>query len=117
MEKERDVLMFKLHPVTDVFSGFVLHRQAINSLSHDEVDRICDELMKKYGMPERIRTDNGTPFSSISGLRISKLSIKWMRLGITHERIEPGKPTQKWSTRKTASHVKGGYCHTSSSQF
>jgi hypothetical protein len=36
----------------------------------------------------------GTPFSSISGLRISKLSIKWMRLGITHERIEPGTPTQ-----------------------
>lgn len=45
-------------------------------------------------MPERIRTDNVTPFSSISGLGISKLSIKWMQLGITHERIEPGKPTQ-----------------------
>ncbi len=50
--------------------------------------------MKEYGLPERIRTDNGTPFSSISGLGISKLSVKWMRLGITHERIEPGKPTQ-----------------------
>lgn len=80
--------------VTDAFSRYVLHCQAIDSLSHDEVDRICDELMKKFGMPERIRTDNGTPFSSISGLGISKLSIKWMRLGITHERIEPGKPTQ-----------------------
>ncbi len=80
--------------VTDAFSRFVLHCQVINSLSHSEVDKLCDELMKKYGMPERIRTDNGTPFSSISGLGISKLSIKWMQLGITHERIEPGKPTQ-----------------------
>lgn len=38
--------------------------------------------------------DNGTPFSSVSGLGISKLSVKWMRLSIVHERIEPGKPTQ-----------------------
>jgi transposase InsO family protein len=80
--------------VTDAFSRFVLYCQAINNLSHEEVDRICDELMRKYGVPERIRTDNGTPFSSVSGLGISKLSVKWMRLGIVHERIEPGKPTQ-----------------------
>ncbi len=80
--------------VTDAFSRFALHCQAIKILNHQEVDRICDELMTKYGVPERIRTDNGTPFSSISGLGISKLSVKWMRLGIVHERIEPGKPTQ-----------------------
>jgi len=80
--------------VTDAFSRFVLYCQAIDNLGHEEVDRICDALMKKYGVPERIRTDNGTPFSSISGLGISKLSVKWMRLGIVHERIEPGKPTQ-----------------------
>ncbi len=80
--------------VTDAFSRFILHCQAINNLSHEEVDRICNELMRKYGVPERIRTDNGTPFSSVSGLGISKLSVKWMRLGILHERIEPGKPTQ-----------------------
>ena len=80
--------------VTDAFSRFVLYCQAIDDLGHEQVDRICDALMKKYGVPERIRTDNGTPFSSISGLGISKLSVKWMRLGIVHERIEPGKPTQ-----------------------
>lgn len=80
--------------VTDAFSRFVLYCQAIDNLGHEEVDRICDALMKNYGVPERIRTDNGTPFSSISGLGISKLSVKWARLGIVHERIEPGKPTQ-----------------------
>ncbi len=30
----------------------------------------------------------------VKGVATSKLSIKWMRLRITHERIEPGKPTQ-----------------------
>ena len=80
--------------VTDAFSRFVLYCQVIDSLSHEAVDRVCDDLMKQFGVPERIRTDNGTPFSSISGLGISKLSVKWMQLGIVHERIEPGKPTQ-----------------------
>ena len=31
----------------------------------------------------------------VKGVGISKLSIKWMRLGITHERIEPGKAHAK----------------------
>jgi len=69
--------------------------QAIDNLGLEEVDRICDASMKTYGVPERIRNDNGAPFSSISGLGISKLSLKWVRLGIVHERIEPGRPTQK----------------------
>ncbi len=80
--------------VTDAFSRFVLYCQVIDSLGHEAVDRICDVLIRQYGVPERIGTDNGTPFSSISGLGISKLSVKWMRLGIIHERIEPSKPTQ-----------------------
>lgn len=80
--------------VTDAFSRFVLHCQAIDNLGHEEVDRICDALMKKYGVPERIRTDNETPFSSISGLGINKLSVKWVRPGTVHETTEPGKPTQ-----------------------
>lgn len=80
--------------VTDLYSRFILYCQAKESLSHDEVDRICDALMKKYGLPEHIRTDNGTPFCSMSGLGISKLTIKWLQLGIAHERIAPGKPTQ-----------------------
>ena len=80
--------------VTDAFSRFVFYCQAIDSLGRQAVDRIYDALMKQYGVPERIRTDNGTPFISIGGLGISKPSAKCMRLGIVHERIEPGKPTQ-----------------------
>lgn len=80
--------------VTDAYSRFVLYCQAIANVNHEEVDKICDALMALYGVPERIRTDDGTPFSSISGLGISRLSIKWMQVGIIHERIDPGRPTQ-----------------------
>jgi transposase InsO family protein len=50
--------------------------------------------MREFGLPERIRTDNGTPFATMGLLGLSKLSIKWLKLGIVHERIDPGEPQQ-----------------------
>jgi transposase InsO family protein len=45
-------------------------------------------------MPLRIRTDNGAPFAGAGLLGLSKLSLGWMKLGIVHERIQPGRPQQ-----------------------
>jgi putative transposase len=53
-----------------------------------------DSLFREYGLPWRIRTDNGTPFASRSPGGLTRLSKWWIRLGIVHERIEPGKPQQ-----------------------
>lgn len=50
--------------------------------------------MREYGVPERIRTDNGVPFSGTGILGLSRLSPEWQRLGIVHGRIQPGKPQQ-----------------------
>jgi hypothetical protein len=56
------------------------------------------EAMKRvfleYGLPDRIRTDNGVPFASEALGRLSRLSAWWIRLGVTPELIEPGKPQQ-----------------------
>jgi hypothetical protein len=41
-----------------------------------------------------IRTDNGAPFAGVGLLGLSKLSLGWMKLGIVHERIQPGHPQQ-----------------------
>jgi len=51
-------------------------------------------LFRKYGLPQRIRSDNGSPFASRAVGGLSGLSIWWIRLGIVPERIEPGKPQQ-----------------------
>ena len=45
-------------------------------------------------MPSRIRTDNGAPFAGTGLLGLSKLSLGWMKMGIIHERIQPGRPQQ-----------------------
>jgi hypothetical protein len=46
-------------------------------------------------LPLAIRSDNGVPFASPNALfNLSKLSVWWLRLGITIERIKPGHPQQ-----------------------
>jgi hypothetical protein len=46
-------------------------------------------------LPQAIRSDNGVPFASPNGLfNLSKLSVWWLRLGISIERIQPGHPQQ-----------------------
>lgn len=51
-----------------------------------------ERVFREYGLPERIRTDNGAPFASNALGRLSQLSVWFVRLGIRSEFIEPGKP-------------------------
>jgi transposase InsO family protein len=45
------------------------------------------------GLAQAIRSDNGVPFAlPHSVFQLSKLSVWWLRLGITIERIRPGHP-------------------------
>ena len=54
-----------------------------------------ERLFKERGLPQAIRSDNGVPFASPNGLfNLSKLAVWWLRLGISIERIKPGKPRQ-----------------------
>lgn len=49
---------------------------------------------REFGLPRRIRSDNGSPFASLAIGGLSALSIWWIKLGIIPERIEPGHPEQ-----------------------
>ena len=50
---------------------------------------------KEYGLPDAIRTDNGSPFANGNSFYgLTQLSVWWMRLGIKIERIKPGNPQQ-----------------------
>jgi len=80
--------------ITDAHSRYLIRCQTVPKISFEHVDAVCEAAMREYGMPERIRTDNGCPFASTSVRGLSRLSVKWIKLGITHERIEPGEPQQ-----------------------
>ncbi|MES9854937.1 MAG: integrase core domain-containing protein, partial [Candidatus Thiodiazotropha sp. L084R] len=49
---------------------------------------------REYGLPNAIRSDNGAPFASTGLSGLSALSVWWLKLGITPERIKPGRPDQ-----------------------
>jgi putative transposase len=53
-----------------------------------------ERMFREYGLPARIRTDNGVPFATTSVGGLSYLSIWWIKLGIVPERIAPGQPQQ-----------------------
>ena len=80
--------------VTDFHSRYLLGCEAMESTKSDGAMQGFKLIFQEYGLPNRIRTDNGVPFSSRSVQGLSQLSVWWMRLGIQVERIEPGKPQQ-----------------------
>jgi len=84
------------YPLTimDHKSRFLLGCRNLKGTRFKPTKAEFEKLFREYGLPWRIRTDNGVPFASISPGGISQLSKWWIRLGILPERIEPGKPQQ-----------------------
>jgi transposase InsO family protein len=81
--------------VTDHASRYLLLCEALESNREELAFRAFERLFKERGLPLAIRSDNGVPFASPNGLfNLSKLSVWWLRLGISIERIRPGHPQQ-----------------------
>lgn len=87
------------YPLTlrDGFSRFVLRCDGLLGRTGEATRQRFARAFAEYGLPDRIRSDNGGPFAS-PGLRgLSSLSVWWIRLGIIPERIAPGHPEQNGS--------------------
>jgi putative transposase len=80
--------------VADGYSRFLLGCQALSSTRVAEAKPVFTRLFTAFGLPKRLRTDNGVPVATNTLGRLSQLSAWWVRLGIFPECIEPGKPQQ-----------------------
>ncbi len=81
--------------VTDYASRYLLLCEAMDSSREQPAFLAFERLFRERGLPQAIRSDNGLPFASPNGLfNLSKLSVWWLRLGISIERIRPGHPQQ-----------------------
>ena len=78
--------------LTDAWSRFVLRCQIVPKTNYAETKAIFEAAFREFGLPQRLRTDNGVPFATRAPGGLSELSIWWIKLGITPERIPPGKP-------------------------
>ena len=80
------------YPLTlrDGFSRFVLRCDALRGPTYDATRRQFERAFAEYGLPQRIRSDNGAPFAAPASARLSRLAVWWIRLGIVPERIAAG---------------------------
>jgi putative transposase len=78
--------------ISDNYSRYLLRCQALTAGNCQMVRPIFEAAFREYGLPDAIRTDNGPPFATTTVGALSRLSIWWLKLGISPERIEPGKP-------------------------
>lgn len=80
--------------ISDAFSRYLLRCRAVEKTDGVHVRGIFEAAFRECGLPEAIRTDNGPPFVSPAPAGLSRLGMWWLRLGIRHERIAPGRPDQ-----------------------
>ena len=80
--------------VMDHCSRFLLRCEALLGPTDAATRQGFERLFTDWGLPRRIRTDNGTPFAGPGVGGLSPLSAWWIRLGIVPERIDRGHPEQ-----------------------
>ena len=80
--------------IADGYSRFLLGCRAVPSPDAEGVRPVFRRTFQEYGLPLVMRTDNGPPFASTGLGGLTRLSVWWVKLGITLERIDPGEPQQ-----------------------
>ena len=79
--------------VRDAFSRYVLATVVPTSTGSESIRSIFVQLFKQHGLPKVIRSDNGSPFASVTApMGLSRLSSWWISLGIDLARGRPGHP-------------------------
>lgn len=92
--RTRDGRRFEPLTIMDAHTRYLLRCQAVEQESYRLAKAIFEAAFLEYGLPQVIVTDNGAPFATIGFIGLSRLSVWWIRLGITPQRIEPGRPDQ-----------------------
>ena len=80
--------------LSDAHSRYLLRCQAVPTTDTDQVWPILEAAFREFGLPRRLRSDNGPPFASTGVGGLSRFAVKVIKAGVVPERIVPGKPQQ-----------------------
>lgn len=80
--------------ISDLFSRYLLECRRVPRPTTACAWPVFERAFREYGLPDAIRSDNGSPFASAGLGGLSRLSVWWIKLGIRLERIVPGRPDQ-----------------------
>jgi transposase InsO family protein len=79
--------------VRDEYSRYLLELRSVENARTETVQGYFERLFERSGLPDAIRSDNGSPFASRSAVQgLSRLSAWRVALGIDLERGRPGHP-------------------------
>ena len=78
--------------ISDGFSRYLLEIRALRDTGTGGARGGFERAFLTYGLPQAIRTDNGSPFATTALGRLSSLSIWWLKLGIRPVTIRPSHP-------------------------
>ncbi len=80
--------------ITDCFSRYLIRCTHLRKHTVDYVWPILDSAFREYGLPNRLRSDNGPPFGCIGAGRLTRLSVNLIKAGVIPEWIRPGHPEE-----------------------
>jgi putative transposase len=86
----------RVEPLTvrDLYSRYGLRIALLRRQSAAQTRGEFLRIFREYGLPQRIRCDNGTPFGGGGPTGLTRLSAWWVKLGIEVEFITPGRPCE-----------------------
>jgi putative transposase len=80
--------------LSDAHSRYLLRCQVLAKNDTEHVWPVLDAAFREYGLPERLRSDNGPPFATTGAGGLSRLAVLVIKAGVLPERIAPAKPQQ-----------------------
>jgi putative transposase len=80
--------------VTDAHSRMLLCCRSHRGTGHDNVVRSLEATFRTWGLPTRMRSDNGVPFGTMRTGPLSRLSAWLVKLGVLPEYIDVASPHQ-----------------------
>jgi putative transposase len=79
--------------ISDAHSRYLLACRIVSPTT-EGVEPWFERVFREHGLPLAMRSDNGVPFATTGAAGLSRLAVRWLKLGIKLERIDPGSPQQ-----------------------
>jgi len=80
--------------LSDAHSRYLLRCQALERTDTAHVWPVLEAALREFGLPERLRSDNGPPFAACGAGGLSQLAVRLVKAGVVPERIAPGRPQE-----------------------
>jgi transposase InsO family protein len=79
--------------ISDGYSRFLIEVRIV-APRIETSQAVFIRAFRRYGLPQAIRTDNGTPFGSNGAGGLTRLSAWWLKLGVEPHFIHPASPQE-----------------------